>query len=102
MKEIEQLRSIVSGKRIFDTLGGRSKFKIEFDNNHIIIITSSGKQYKVNDELVSSVFYRFKTSSIAKRYTTSNYTDPLWPDCPNRVLSPYIARIFKEDEKPSK
>jgi len=81
----------------FNTLGGKSKFTVENINNHLIITNSSGKKFKVTDDLAEAVLSRYESSPITVRNKTSNYTDPGWRDCPNRIVSPYVARIFSEE-----
>ena len=103
MTAIDRLRNIVRNKNDFDTLGGRSKFKAEINNNNCLIITiSSDKEFEVSDALAAAVLKRYESSSNGEKYMTSNYTDPAWQDCPNRIVSPYVARIFKEESLPNK
>ena len=97
MSPINRLRKIVGNRRTFDTLGGRSKFTVENCNSRLIIINSSGNEYEVSEELANAVSNRYESSPINNKYKASNYVDPVWQNCPNRIVSPYVARILKEE-----
>ena len=97
MTPTDRLRNIVGNRRTFDTLGGRSEFTAEYRNNRLIIINSSGNEYEVSEELAKAVRNRYESSPVNNKYKASNYVDPVWQNCPNRIVSPYVARIFKEE-----
>ncbi|MDB4442097.1 hypothetical protein N9219_01605 [bacterium] len=97
MTPINRLRNIVRNRRTFDTLGGKSKFTLENRSNRLIIINSSGNEYEVSEELAKAVSDRYESSPINNKYKASNYVDPVWQNCPNRIVSPYVARILKEE-----
>jgi len=97
MTPIERLLNIVGDGRDFVTLGGRSHFRAENRGTRLIIINSSGNEYEVSAELAAAVLDRYETFPIEDRYRASNYVDPAWLNCPNRIVSPYVARIFQQD-----
>ena len=80
------------------TLGGRSYFWVEKIGNKFQIINSSINIYLVDSSLFQLVFQRYKALKIDDRFKSSQYTDPKWVNCPNRVASVYIAAIIKHFE----
>lgn len=99
MNPMERLMNIVSnieGGRTFIGLGGRATFTAENRNDHLYIINSRGNEYEVSEALAKTILERYEASSPSDRCKTSNYTDPTWKGCPNRVYSPYVAAIFRE------
>jgi hypothetical protein len=83
------------------TLGGRSSFWVEKIGNKFQIINSSNNIYPVDSSLFQLVFQRYKALNIEDRFKASQYTDPNWVNCPNRVASVYIAALIKyfEDDE---
>ena len=77
------------------TLGGRSYFWVEKIENSLQIINSSNNIYPVDSPLFHLIFQRFKALNIEDRFKSSQYTDPNWANCPNRVASVYIAALIK-------
>ena len=77
------------------TLGKRSFFWVERNGNIFQIINSNNKTYPIDLELFELVLERYKSLKIEIRFKTSQYTDPKWRDCPNRVASVYVAAIIR-------
>jgi hypothetical protein len=96
MVAIQKLFETVKGKKTYNTLGGRSQFTAETRNGRLYIITSSGKEHHVTESLAKAVANRYEKSLPHKKHLASNYVDPAWPNCPNRILSPYVARLIKD------
>jgi hypothetical protein len=87
---IERLEEI----SVFQTLGNRSSFQVTNLNGHITITNSRGNVFELDDTHVSSVSNRYLELFNRNRHLiTSEYTDPNWEDVPNRIFSPYIAKI---------
>lgn len=91
----------VKGKKTYNALGGRAQFTAETRNGRLYIITSSGKEYQVTESLVKAVANRYKESLPDKKHNASNYGYPAWPNCPNFILSPYVARLIMITEPKS-
>ena len=98
MTTLEKLLNIVGNGRTLDTLGGRKKFKAQCRGSRLIITPSSGKQCRVTEEVARRVEARFVFLLAEHKYEAGHYVRPRWQDCPNNILSPYIARILKEGE----
>ena len=80
----------------FNTLKNRSRFRVNVIGDLLVITNSSGSQYKVTELLFNKVLQRFNTLNQNDRFTSSQYTDPTWVECPNRITSVYIAAIIKQ------
>ena len=76
------------------TLGGESSFHVVNERGVVIIINSSGTQHKLNDAHVLSVYNRYTVLAAGRRLMASEYVDPNWPERPNRIFSPYLARVL--------
>ena len=50
---------------------------------------------KLREDKIRRVLERYRDGLSAKRYMTSFYCDPKWPDTPERVLVPYVAGVIK-------
>ncbi len=87
------------GKIQIDTLSFRSKFEISSVSNNIVITLSSGKQYAIPQNTWDLVLERIQELPIEERLLSSRYVDGKnpynWPECPNRVVCPYIPAIMR-------
>jgi hypothetical protein len=70
---------------------------LKIDNFRIFGYYGTHTKYEVSEELAMAVSNRYESSLINSKYKVSNYVDPIWQNCPNRVVSPYVARIMKEE-----
>ena len=76
------------------TLGGESVFSVVNHGGIIRIINSAGSHHKLDDLHVHEVYLRYQSLSATKRLMASEYVAPKWPARPNRIFSPYVARII--------
>ena len=79
------------------TLGRRSKFSVLKKGSEYFVSNSSGEEYPINP-YIDSVHARYTAATTATREMTSHYTDPAWPECPHRIVAPYIAAILREHD----
>lgn len=86
------------GQMKFRTLGGRANFIAHNNNCKLYITNRNDIEYAVKTDIFRQVYDRFQASDEPNRYMTSQYTDPAWQDCPQRIICPYIAAIFREIE----
>jgi hypothetical protein len=95
----EVLEKTVESKIQIDTLSFRSKFEISSVSNNIVITLSSGKQYAISQNTWDLVLERIQELPIEERLLSSRYVDGKnpynWPECPNRVVCPYIPAIMR-------
>ena len=82
-----KILSLINKKVKIQTLGKRSFFWVERNGNVFQIINSKNKTYPIDLELFKLILERYKYLKIEIRFKTSQYTDPKWRDCPNRVAS---------------
>ncbi len=82
------------GDLILPTLGVISKFKVTTTDDLICITNSSGRIYKVKIDVWDAVVGRVNELNQNERSITGNYTDPKWTNCPNRILCPYVAKLY--------
>jgi 2-hydroxy-3-keto-5-methylthiopentenyl-1-phosphate phosphatase len=90
-----KILSQLNKKIKIQSLGKRSFFWAEKNGNVFQIINSKNKTYPVDLELFKLILERYKSLKIEIRFKTSQYTDPKWRDCPNRVASVYVAAIIR-------
>ena len=88
----------ITTHNVYNTLGGRSNFKVKINENLIEITNSRDKKYIVDEELFNKILKRFQELDPESRFKTNQYTDPIWDKCPNRVASVYIAAILRQVE----
>ena len=79
---------------ILATLGGESQFTVVNQGGTVVIINSSGKTHTLDDALVAAVFQRYNTLAADRQLMAGEYVDPNWQECPNRIFSPYVARVI--------
>lgn len=82
-----------------DTLANKSKIIIKVDKDVIWVTLSSGKKYKIQESVWSSVLIRIQELPQAERLMSSRYVDGKnvfnWKGCPNRVVCPYVPAIMR-------
>ena len=82
------------------TLGGRSSFEAIFNKNEkLLTIDFGSNDYSGNileNELIS-IWKKYWDLGYIKHHT-SEYTDPKWPETPNRVLAPYVPALIRDFE----
>jgi hypothetical protein len=76
------------------TLGGDSYFTVVNQGGEVIIINSGGSVLALDDAHVLAVFNHYNTLPADRRLMAGEYVDPLWPQCPSRIFSPYVARLI--------
>ncbi len=76
------------------TLGGESQFTVFNQGSAVVIVNSSGKVHTLDDALVAAVYQRYSTLAANRKLMAGDYVDPNWPQCPNRIFAPYIARLI--------
>lgn len=91
-------------KRIkIQTLQNRSSFFVERKGSIFQIVNSKNKIYPIDLELFNIILKRYNSlKNETKHNISSQYTDPTWENCPNRVSSVYVAaiiRYFVDDNK---
>jgi hypothetical protein len=77
------------------TLGGRASFCLCDDSGVLAVINSSGKRMRVSRVFYDKVWARDRSLTPANRLVSSNYTDPKWPGCPGRNLSPHLPAVWR-------
>jgi hypothetical protein len=80
--------------KILTTLGGESQFTVVNQGGAVVIINSLGKIHTLDDALVAAVFQRYSTLASHRRMMADDYVNPNWPQCPNRIFAPYVARLI--------
>jgi hypothetical protein len=85
----------LEGRR-FRTLGGRSSFFAmpSVNGNHIIITSSGGMDYPIDENLFNQVRVRYRALGEELRTMTGQYEHQNWPECPGTVQSPYVAALI--------
>jgi len=78
-----------------NTLGGNSSFQFFYLNGVLNIISSQNILYIVPDNVFATVYVRYFVLGVNERWHAQNYVNPNWDNCPNRNLSPWVARIIK-------
>jgi len=78
------------------TLRGRSFFTIKVGGTQTNLQVIINNYQPVNSALVEKVYQRFFELEDTSRLMTGNYTDPKWQECPNRIISPYIAQLVRQ------
>jgi hypothetical protein len=78
------------------TFGGKSSFLVVNRGEIVVITNSSGSQLRLDAAYVNLVYNRYISLTTRKRFMASEYVDPKWPipSNPNRIFSPYVARII--------
>lgn len=81
----------------FQTLGGRSRFlaKYKKQQNSITVRNSRNREYDINTEALRRIFERYINAPAEMRDRAVYYTDPRWPETPNRVSAPYIPAVIR-------
>lgn len=81
----------------FQTLGRKSHFYARYDqqNAHINLRLRTGSRSQLRENQIQIIFERWETGTAAERYRTSFYTDPWWPNTPNRIFAPTIPAIIR-------
>ena len=78
-------------------LGGRGKFKIKAsENNGTCTPQSSGKSYPFTKDQAEKVWGQFRNLPLNEKLMAGRYVDPKWPQCPNRICSPWIAASIRD------
>jgi hypothetical protein len=82
-----------------DTLASKSKIIVEVNKEVIWVTLSSGKKYKIQESVWSSVLNRIQELPQAERLMSSRYVDGKivfnWKECPDRVVCPYVPAIMR-------
>jgi hypothetical protein len=78
------------------TLGGKSSFLVVNKGGIVVITNSSGRQLILDAAHVNLVYGRFISLTGRRQLMAGEYVDPKWPipPNPNRIFSPYVARII--------
>ena len=84
----------INKKVKISTLGKKSFFWLDKKGSELQIINSSNNKYSIDLKLFQLVLQRYNSLNIEDRFKASQYTDPKWKNCPNRVASVYIAAII--------
>jgi hypothetical protein len=81
----------------FPTLGRRSQFLAQYNlqKNSIKIKNSKNKECEIKKTDLWRIFERYFNAPLEKRHRASYYTDPKWPDTPNRIFAPYIPAVIR-------
>lgn len=82
------------------TLGGNSKFNanIDVDGKSLFFeFGSRGKTGKLSYDKLKVIWDRH-VSLGGRKNLTSEYTDPSWPETPDRILAPYAAALIRDFE----
>lgn len=89
-------QNLLNEKR-FHTLGERSFFDARYDQQDALIRfrLKTGNQGQLRTDQIQEIFERWEGSTSLERYKTSFYTDPKWPNTPNRIFAPTIPAIIR-------
>jgi len=82
----------------FETLGQTSFFNTIVIENDIVIISSTGGEYRINETLFSQVQDRYEYLAAERPelvHVTTEFGDN-WNECPNNRSCPYIAAIIRD------
>jgi len=93
---INSLIKILPQEKTLITMGGRSQFYVLNDGRTLTIhLPKSGKDYEIKEDLVPAVAERYHSLPAKERAMTTQYENPIWENCPNTVVAPYVARIIQ-------
>ena len=92
---ISQILIFATWSKQLPTLGGRSSFTVRVTHGRVELGTSRGGVLVLSQELLSCVSNRRKSLPVSIRNISSQYVDPTWCGCPNRVFSPYVAALIR-------
>jgi len=98
-----ELLSIHNSEKKYSTLGGRSYFFVINKSNSLEITNSKNKIRLIQEDEFAIVFARYeelKKKNMQQK--SSYYTDTHWKNngCPNRIFSPYLARLIDSHQNP--
>ncbi|MEN8857935.1 MAG: hypothetical protein ABF260_07705 [Flavobacteriaceae bacterium] len=95
----DAVNNIKDSQIVIPTLGGRSKIKVEVDNNLILITNSKNNQLGIDKAHWDKIMDRLLELPQEERGMTSRYGvgkhSYSWKDCPNQVFSIYVPAIIK-------
>ena len=92
---ISQILIFATWSKQLPTLGGRSSFTVRVTHGRVELVTSRDGVLVLSQELLRSVSNRRKSLPVSIRNISSQYVDPTWCGCPNRVFSPYVAALIR-------
>lgn len=94
---IKWAKDTIPNWKEFQTLGSQSRFfaKYNYQENSIRIRNSRGNEHEINEDDLQRIFERYVNATAQTRNKASHYTDPMWPETPNRVFAPCIPAIIK-------
>jgi len=83
---------------LIPTLGGRSGIGARYDpvKKELEITNSKGNDCIMDVSDIRRIFDRYFSLDEAERNRAVSYTDPEWPETPNRIFAPYVAALIKE------
>ncbi len=82
------------------TLGEQSFFYFSIDENERkVLIKTSNVNAQISSidfgHIVNQVWNRIGSAQNEQvKYQTSYYNQPMWNECPNNILCPYIAKLL--------
>jgi hypothetical protein len=78
-----------------NNFGKRAHFLFDYENGALVIIPSDGKGAPiiVSEEIFETVLIRYNNLHAGLRTIATQFGNK-WPECPNFVLCPYVARII--------
>lgn len=91
-----QIHKLFAGSQIVQlrNLGGRKHFRFFYADGSLWIISGPGRIYQVDDQLFSAVVARYEQLPLNRRSVVVEFNNR-WPECPNQILCPWIARIVQ-------
>ena len=93
---LKWIKRALTSWKIFKTLGGKALFRARYDDSSgLIIMNSRKKQYIVSDQDMKEIFDRYRNSPGEMKHRAIYYTDPKWPETPNRISSPYLPAVIR-------
>ena len=82
------------GQTVLPTLGGRKSFTVVKHGGNVSIRNSGDNTLQLNDAHVAAVFERYLDLPAPRHLKAGNYVDPNWGEVPNRIFSPYVAKLI--------
>jgi hypothetical protein len=98
-----ELLSKHNSENKYSTLSGRSYFYVITKGNSFEITNSKNKTRLIHEAEFAIVFARYEELKRKKmQQKSSYYTDTHWKNsgCPNRIFSPYLARLIDSHQNP--
>lgn len=78
-----------------ETIANKKKLRFDYSDGICSVKSMNSKKgYALKYEDFISIHARYKKALSEHRILASYYTDPKWPESPNRVVAPWVMRLI--------